>query len=61
MFVVFVAADPTLALALPLAALLKFGDAIYCIQAKQQELTNCLLTGERNTKWEAKKSSRPVL
>jgi hypothetical protein len=26
MFIVFVAADPTLALALPLAALLKFGE-----------------------------------
>jgi len=39
MSVVFVAADPILALAL---ALLIFGDAIYCIQAKQQELTNKL-------------------
>jgi len=39
MSVVFVAADPTLAIAL---ALLIFGDAIYCIQAKQQELTNKL-------------------
>jgi hypothetical protein len=63
MSVVFVATDPTLALALALAPL-KLGDAIYCIQAiKQQELINSIAeieqieNGERKTKWGANKSS----